>query len=297
MSARRADQEMDMPLVTMRSESLEVEVLPEVGARIHRLRAFGYDLIRTPPDLAKYSFEPFYWGAFPLIPWSNRIPKGQLVFRGQTYYVGENTESSAIHGEAYGRPWRAESPGVFGFAGGHFGFPWPYRAEQRYELSDATLALNVSVSNHSAVQIPAGLGIHPWWDASSPLLVSIPATLTYPLVDEIPSGDPQPVEGELDLRALQAPAWGLDNLWTGLTGRSITLEWPDRRIRVDFGFSAESTHVVLASRQDFQAVAIEPVTHATNGFNLLEQSRPGAIGVLAPGESLEVAYTISVSQL
>jgi aldose 1-epimerase len=290
-----------MPLVKMQSGSLEVEVLPEAGARLHRLRAFGYDLIRTPPNLEAYASEPFFWGGFPLIPWSNRIPGGQLVFGGKTYDVGvnnrEDSGSSAIHGEAYGRPWTVESLGVFGFTGGHFGYPGPFGAQQRYELDETTLHLTLSVSNQATVEIPAGLGIHPWWDASSRLLVSIPATLTYPLAKDIPSGDPQVVEGDLDLRALQAPAWGLDNLWTGLTGSSVTLLWPERRIRVDFGFSEEATHIVMATREDLRAIAIEPVTHATDGFRLLEEKRQGGIGVLAPGGNLSVAYTISVSQL
>jgi aldose 1-epimerase len=285
-----------MPLVRIGSGALEVEVLPEVGARMHRIRAFGHDLLRTPPSLETYDTEPFFWGGFPLVPWSNRIPGGHLVFRGKTHDVGVNDGSSAIHGEGYGRPWRLESPGLFTFVGGQYGYPWPYRAQQRYELHDTTLELTLSITNESTVDIPAGLGVHPWWDASSRLLLSIPAALTYPLANAIPTGDPRPVEGDLDITALQAPAWGLDNLWTGLTGSSIKLEWPERRIRVDFGFSAEATHIVAASREDLRAIAIEPVTHATDGFRLLEEKRQGGIGVLAPGESLKVVYTIAASQ-
>jgi aldose 1-epimerase len=285
-----------MPLVTIGNGALEVEVFPEMGARMHRIRAFGHDLLRTPPSLETYVNEPFYWGGFPLVPWSNRIPGGRLVFKGKTFDVGINDGSSAIHGEGYGRPWSLESPGLFSFAGGNFGYPWPYRAQQQYAVHDTTLELTLSITNESPVEIPAGLGIHPWWNASSKLLISVPAALTYPLANAIPTGDPRPVEGDLDLRALEAPAWGLDNLWTGLTRNSITLEWPERRIRVDFGYSAEATTIVAASREDLRAIAVEPVTHATDGFRLLEEKRQGGIGIVAPGESLKVAYTIAVSQ-
>ena len=38
--------------LVLRSDELEVVILPELGGRIHRLRAFGTDLLRTPPDPA-----------------------------------------------------------------------------------------------------------------------------------------------------------------------------------------------------------------------------------------------------
>ena len=49
-------------MLTLASESLEVEVLPELGARLHRLRAFGRDVLVTPPDLPTYEREPFLVG-------------------------------------------------------------------------------------------------------------------------------------------------------------------------------------------------------------------------------------------
>src|SRR5215471_8927723 len=119
-----------MPIQVLRSDSLDLEVLPEAGARIHRLRAFGHDLLRSPPDPEVHLSDPFFWGGFPLVPWSNRVPGGKLVFRGKTYPLTLNFGPDAIHGEGYGRPWSVSEPGVFAFEGGSFSFPWKYDAQQ-----------------------------------------------------------------------------------------------------------------------------------------------------------------------
>ena len=49
--------------VRIGGERLEVVVLPGLGARLHRLRAFGHDLLLSPDDLATYERDPFMWGS------------------------------------------------------------------------------------------------------------------------------------------------------------------------------------------------------------------------------------------
>ncbi|TAJ99437.1 MAG: hypothetical protein EPO36_11930 [Chloroflexota bacterium] len=46
-------------LLRIADGSIEVELLPAVGGRIHRLRAFGHDVLRTPADLGFHRREPF----------------------------------------------------------------------------------------------------------------------------------------------------------------------------------------------------------------------------------------------
>ena len=42
-----------MEELTFSDGNVDVVVLPEAGARIHRLRAFGHDVLRTPADPAE----------------------------------------------------------------------------------------------------------------------------------------------------------------------------------------------------------------------------------------------------
>jgi galactose mutarotase-like enzyme len=43
-------------------------------------------------------------------------------------------------------------------------------------------------------------------------------------------------------------------------------------------------------------VAIEPVTHASDGFNRLEHGQRGGVRVLAPGETLAVRYELEFAR-
>jgi aldose 1-epimerase len=275
------------------NEALAVELLPEAGGRLHRLRVFGQDVLRTPPDPAEHLRDPFHWGAFPLVPWSNRVPDGRIDRPGRLARLPCNDGRFAIHGEAYLRPWQVAGPGALAFRGGQHGFPWPYGATLNVALDGRTLTLTLAVSNAGEIDAPLGLGIHPWFDATGGLEVALPAELAYPQTDHLPSGEPRPVSGPLDRRALSPVPWGTDNVWTGLSARAIELRWPGKQLSARFGFSAAATHVVMAAFAAQNAVAIEPVTHAPDGFHLLNEQRRGAVALVAPGATLAVAYTLS----
>lgn len=285
---------------TLGGGELELEVLPEAGGRIHRLRAHGVDLLRTPDDPGAHLREPLFWGSYPLVPWSNRIPGGRLAFRGRTYQLPKDYGDHAIHGEAYALPWTLLENGDrlrLGFEGGGEAgaFPWPYHAEQVIELDDSSLVLEISMTNLAEVPIPGGLGIHPWFAAGRGLRVEVPADLVYPVEDCIPTGEPEPVAGERDLRVLRDVPWGLDDLWTGLTRSQVVLERPAEGIRVSWTFPPAADHVVLASFGDFRAVAVEPVTHANDGHARLEAGLAGGVDVLGPGETLAVRHRLEIS--
>jgi aldose 1-epimerase len=284
-------------ILSLSSDELQVEILPDVGGRIHRLRAFGHDLLRTPADVATQVSDPFYWGCFPLVPWSNRVPGGHIEFQGRVVEVPCNFGPDAIHGEASARPWRVEGDGLLVFRGGQYGFPWLYEARMQYAIDGASLTLALSIANTGDEAMPAGLGIHPWFSAGGGLDVSIPADLVYPLTNMLPSGPAEPVAGVLDRRALSRFPWGLDNVWTGLTARRIEMRRPDLGLQVTFSFTEAATQIVAASVEQNDAVAIEPVTHATDGFRLLAEGKPGGIDVLQPGETLAVTYTLAVTQI
>lgn len=285
-----------MHVEKLTSDALELEFLPEAGGRMHRLRAFEQDVLRTPPRPEAHLTDPFYWGAFPLVPWSNRVSEGRIDFDRRAARVPCNDGRFAIHGETFLRPWELVAPGALVCTGGAGAFPWPYTAELRYTLDGAALTITLAITNSGASDLPAGLGIHPWFDASDGLLVALPAELAYPLANHVPAGEPRPVRDRLNRRALSPVPWGTDDLWTGLTEQAIELAWPTRGLRARFAFTDAATHVVMAAFAQQQAIAIEPVTHAIDGFRLLAGGRRGAVAVLTPGATLAVAYTLAFAR-
>jgi aldose 1-epimerase len=278
------------------NETLEIELLPEAGGRIHRLRAFGQDVLRTPADPSEHLRDPFYWGAFLLVPWSNRVPRGRIDIAERRARLPCNDERFAIHGEAYLRPWSVVAPGELRFQGGTHGFPFAYDALLAVTLDGPTLELTLAATNSDSAAAPLGLGLHPWFDAAGGLEVALPAERTYPLVDHLPRGEPVPVAGNLDRRALSRVPWGTDNVWTGLTRQAVALRWPGKQLEAEFSFSSAATHVVMAAFERQNAVAVEPVTHAPDGFRLFENGREGGVTLVPSGDTLSVRYRLTFSQ-
>src|SRR5215211_8030339 len=79
-----------------------------VGARLHRLRAFGVDLMRTPHDLAEHhGADSWFWGGYAMAPWCNRLPAGASRLAGHDLRLAANfRDGTAIHGEVATVPWR-----------------------------------------------------------------------------------------------------------------------------------------------------------------------------------------------
>ena len=268
-------------------ESIEVWVLPHAGGRIHRLRAFGVDVLRTPEDEGTHEREPYFWGSYPLVPWVNRVPGGRLHWGDSIVELPAHFEGHAIHGEAATRPWEVVGDGALRFVGGAFGYPWPYEARQELTVIGNRLRLELSVTNIGDQPMPAGLGIHPWFTA--PLEVELPVTKRYEGVVPAP-GEPVPTEH----RPLSHVPWGTDAVFTGLTASSLRMRWPGR-LDARLSWSAAATHLCVAAFEDFDAVALEPQTHATDGFRRLRDGEPGAVSVVPPGGTLAVSYLLDFS--
>ena len=270
-------------------------MLPEAGARLHRLRASGHDLLRTPLDAAEHLRDPFFWGAYVMGPWCNRISARATSVAGRTVGVESNfADGTAIHGQVYARPWRERADGSLRVDGGGDGWPWTYRMALEVEVTGATVSIGCSLVNRSPEPMPAGIGLHPWW--RRPLQLALDARLVYPS-NVAPPAEPQAPFGSLDVRTLAAPADGLDATWTDLARHSVDLAWPDLGINATLRGSATASHVVVATPRGLDAVAVELQTHAPDGLQRLVQGLPGGMTMLAPGAELRLDLEIDVRRV
>ena len=266
---------------------VEAVMLPEAGARLHRLRAFGHDLLRTPSDPRRHLREPYDWGAYVMAPWCNRTPAEPIAVAGQTVSLASNwPDGTAIHGQVADARWEATSgEGEYLVRGGGDGWPWDYEVKTTIAVTGATVSLTSTLTNRSALPMPGGLGVHPWW--RRPLRVAVDAAIVYPSNLE-PAGIPAPVAGALDLRRLGAPADGLDGTWTAIGDRAVDLDWPDLGIRATLRLSATADHVAVATPQSLDAAAVEWQTHAPGGLARIVRGDRGAMKLLEPGEAMRI---------
>jgi aldose 1-epimerase len=285
---------MSAGAVVLRSDALELHLLPELGARIHRLRAFGHDLLRVPDDPATHATDPFSWGAYPMAPWCNRAPAGrrQIVAGRLVDLVPNFPDGTAIHGLVATRPWRQLDDRTFEIvrdAGSEW--PWPFVLRLAATVREATASLEYRLTNLADEPMLAGLGLHPWF--RRPLELRIPATAVYES-NVASEAQARPVGAATDLRTLAAPGAGLDGTWTALDEPVLQLRWPDLRVgaRLDIA-AAGSSLVAVASPEGIGAVAVEPQTHGPDPFRRLERGEPDAPVLLAPHAELYMGLTLS----
>ena len=270
---------------------LEAVVLPEAGARLHRLRAFGDDLLRTPDDPAVHLADPFFWGAYVMAPWCNRIPaEPQRVGALIVDLPANFPDGTAIHGQVYARPWTVDGD-EFRVNGGADGWPWPYEMRMRVIVAGQRLRLDCALTNRSPEPMPAGVGLHPWW--RRPVRLSVPGEAVYTSnVD--PISDPKRVAPPFDLGRLVPPADGLDATWTDLRGKTVVLSWPNLGVDATMTLSTSLSHVAVATPPTVDAIAVEPQTHAPGGLGRMLRAERGGLALLAAGASLAATIEMEV---
>ncbi len=281
-------------LIRIADGPIEIEVVPAVGARLHRIRVFGIDLLRTPDDLRPYLDDPYFYGSYPMAPWCNRVPAGRSIVAGREVDLPASfPDGTAIHGQVSRRPWTNAGEGLFRITGGGDGWPWPYEVEQRFAIIGSRLDLSLRLTNLAAEPMPGGLGFHPWF--RTPVLVRIGADSVHP-DNHATQPRPIPVADANDLRRLGPMGRGLDATWANIGDPPIVLFRPDAGIRATFAFDAPTRFVTAANLFD-DAIAVEPQTHAPDGLGRLARGEPGGLTLIAPGESLEMRVEIAFEQI
>jgi aldose 1-epimerase len=284
-----------MDEVVIADGPLEAVVLPEAGARLHRLRAFGHDVLLTPDDPATHLGDPFFWGAYVMAPWCNRIEARPTQVGAHQIDLPSNfPDGSAIHGQVYARPWDRRADGSFGVSGGGDGWPWTYEMRMDVEIDGGTLQIDLLLTNTSADPMPAGIGIHPWF--RRPLRTAIHADSFF--ADNLATETrPKPVAGPFDLRKIGVMADDLDGAWTDLGDPPVALRWDDLGLAMTMRTTPAAPYIVAASPSRVDAIAVEPQTHAPQGARRLLGGEPGGLAMLPPGEALRMRIELAFEQL
>ena len=187
---------------------------------------------------------------------------------------------------------------------------WPADAvlQIRFGLAGRRLAMNVTISNPAADDLPYGFGIHPYfrlpfWPGGNPAKtrVILPASKFWVLKDFLPTGELKPVDPRLDFRGGQ-PLHGLklDDILTGLefvakggTARLADLEKEaEFHLKFDGGFR-ELVVYTPSNRSD--VIAVEPYTQTTDAINLQSRGVDAGLRVLKHGQ--QDAFLITMETL
>jgi aldose 1-epimerase len=300
---------------TLSSDTLRLELSPAIGAGIlgfSVLRPSGEWLPLMRPTLREYvqKASSGRFASYILMPYSNRIRDAKFVFQGQEYQTRINAlpEGTARHGDVFSRPWTTilhdQKEARYNLDSRDFedfNFPFPLLCTTGYKLEGSTLVQELKMENIGPLAAPVGFGIHPYFNRFLPGahegLLQFGATGVYHTpADMMPQGAAQPLGPEMDFSVARALGkQSLDTVFAGWNG-SVTLSWPDLKLSVEITADPIFSHLVVYTHYD-GSLALEPVTNATDGFNLFAKGIEGTnVRILEPGQTLEGKIRIRVIQ-
>lgn len=302
-------------VILLENDQLQVGIVPAVGASIcsfkYKLDNHWVDMMRPTPESAISDNEPGKFSSFNMIPYSNRIKDGILVYKAHSYQLAINSaDGHAIHGEVRTRPWkvafRTQTELDLDFNSTEYpGISWPFAftARVRFRLEANRFSIITSVQNLSSEEAPAGMGIHPYFvrsltEQDDQVIVELPVIGVYPGETPIPTGRWEKVPPEFDFSSRRELTAEFVDKCFRVECRPAVIEWPRSRVRLMMDWDPVYQHLILyCPKDDHRYFAVEPVTNCNNGFNLANQGLPDTGTVyLKPLEKLEGTISLTVSR-
>jgi aldose 1-epimerase len=280
--------------ITLTNGLLEAEIAPHLGARLCRLRTLDSNVDLIVP-LGVWDAPEHSWpkaGAYPLIPYSNRIADAQLEFEGETYSLEPHPLDlpNTLHGHAQRCQWHTHEQNDHSVelaldapASEHW--PWRFEARIRFALRDAALVVDFKLRNTGTRPMPAGLGWHPFIALDNDSTIHFDARRHWELdTTFLPTGTSHSTTQTTTLtRAdwLQAPCAIYASEWDGVAHIGRT----EGVVRVTA--AAPFTHLVAYTPRGGTFFCLEPVSHVANGFNFAARGIEGTgMRTLQPNETL-----------
>lgn len=284
--------------VTLEACGWRAVCLPALGGAIASLHFEGEPILRgTGPDIG----DILECASFPLVPFANRIGHGRLRIGERTVQLDREPVAlpHAHHGHGWRSEWQVddvsdrhlalfyEHPGNEAHA--DRGWPWAYRAEQRFALHRGSLRIDMTVVNRDRQSaMPCGTGIHPYFIRRRTSAITLrarslwanhPDGLAKALepTDLFQGAQPVPVD------ALE----GLDNFFPCTDPVGI---WSGDHPVAIHGSAMAGVHIYVPVGENY--FCVEPVSHPPDAFGRGEYT---ASDIIAPGATYHRRWDISLA--
>lgn len=297
---------------TIENEFWRLSIAPALGASVTALEARVDDgwqpVLRPATQLEGSSSSPF--SSYTLAPFSNRIRGSHFEFAGKQYALQpNNSKGETIHGDVRNRAWAVTRVGVSSLECrfdsrelADANFPFAYTVLVMYSLEGALCRTAIRLENVGDVAMPAGFGFHPYFvrrfagSIGDPLLEFTATGYYVTDAQTIPTEGAHGLRSDLDFSSAKlAYAAPLDTVFNGWGGRAA-LTWDQHRLELTA--SEAFTHFVAFNGAPDGTIALEPVTHATDGFNLLARGVENTgVRILEPLEELTGNFTLQLHAL
>jgi aldose 1-epimerase len=285
-------------LIELRTGTLSLELLPEIGGSIGEFRLGGKPLLRPTTADAVASIGARGCASYPLVPYSNRLANNRFSFAGRSYDLPPSLNGQAIHGVGWRHPWQvvSASPTTATIAYEHApdaDWPFAFRAEQWFMLDEHGLSCRFAATNLAPHPAPMGFGPHPFFARPPGTTLRFAAECVWLQDDrKIPtSAIAVPPEWDFSAgRALDGVA--LDHCFSNW-GCQASIELPYARIDLSAGALFRHLIVFIPEGRDF--FAVEPVTNLTDGLNRMDSEPMSNIVMLQPQQRVEAGFRLTVT--
>ena len=290
--------EKDFTVLKMHSKNVILEILPEKGARISSYSLKNknniFELLRPVYIRPLINKDSLKKASFPLVPFSNRINRGEFTFQGKKIKLPLNfyPEPHAIHGHGWEQKWEEcqfnENYTILEYE--YFPDEWPfkYSARQIFELDGSNLSITMQVKNTGQTSMPAGLGLHPYFIRTPNSFINAETKKMWiNNSKKIPHKLKIVPEIELLSKGLHINGFELDNIFTGWNHKA-KITWPEWNLILFIETKTPVDYILIYSPSNEDFFCLEPISHITNAFNMIDRSRHShGTQTLNPDQTLE----------
>ncbi len=287
-----------MNALILSAGDMRLEVLPTLGGAVTRFTFGDFPIFRqtaVAPDSVSDT------ASFPLIPFSNRIRAGRFKFGGTVYQIPVDKRDArfANHGHTRHRSWQVIGSSAsrltlrFTQAKPEPAWPFPFTAEQQFELSPRALTMRAKIRNDDVGSAPAGIGFHPYFTRQPGATLRFSAQCVWE-TDELDISVRSALPAErFDFAAgkvMETPL--INHAYGGWDGKAEIIQ--PSSFQIDINATDAFNHLVLFTPEGRNFFGFEPVSHRPDALNPLADLRDQGMAILSPGEWLEGSITITI---
>ena len=276
----------------LRAGGLRLALRPDIGGSIAGLWHGATPILRsTEPSALATSRSA---GAFPLVPYSNRLGYRRFRWKGRDYTTAPNFDASphSLHGVGWLRPWEVESSNALEVVlrcvhAGDADWPFAFEARQYFTLTPQSMSVQMVFTNSADVAQPVGLGWHPYFPRRARSRLHIQVSDRWESdASQLPTRKVAQAGIDSDVAHLE-----FDHCFEGWHGAARI-----RDEKFSLQLSSSLACLVVYTPQDKDYFCVEPVSHLSDAIHRADPLAHGLKSV-APGERIDATMKLEIGVL